>query len=98
MITNIIINVDEEIEAVESRLRLLLTTPKGTMPMDRNYGIDFETTIDKPMNVAQNCYATEVIKAVEAYEEAFEVLSVECESESESSFKATITLRRKEAA
>ena len=52
MINRIIIDVDEELKEIESRLKLLLTTPKGTMPMDRNYGIDFEAIIDKPVDVA----------------------------------------------
>ena len=98
MINRIIIDVDEELKEIESRLKLLLTTPKGTMPMDRNYGIDFEAIIDKPIDVAQTCYATEVIKAVQRYENTVNVTSVECEPVSESAFKAIITLTRKEAA
>ena len=98
MVTSIIINADEEIKAVEGRLRLLLTTPKGTMPMNRNYGIDFGEVLDKPMDVAQNCYATEVFKAVEAYEETVIVSSVECRAVNDSDFIAIITLQRKEAA
>ena len=98
MVTSIIINADEEIKAVEDRLRLLLTTPKGTMPMNRNYGLDFGEVLDKPMDVAQNCYATEVFKAVEAYEETVIVSSVECRAVNDSDFIAIITLQRKEAA
>ena len=98
MINRIIIDVDEELKEIESRLKLLLTTPKGTMPMDRNYGIDFEEIIEKSIDVAQNCYATEVIKAVQRYENTVNVTSVECEPVSESAFKAIITLTRKEAA
>ena len=98
MVTSIIINADEEIKAVEDRLRLLLTTPKGTMPMNRNYGIDFGEVLDKPMDVAQNCYATEVFKAVEAYEETVIVSSVECRAVNDSDFIAITTLQRKEAA
>ena len=98
MVTSIIINADEEIKAVEGRLRLLLTTPKGTMPMNRNYGIDFGEVLDKPMDVAQNCYATEVFKAVETYEDSVVVSSVECHAISDSDFIGTITVQRKEAA
>lgn len=98
MVTSIIINADEEIKAVEGRLRLLLTTPKGTMPMNRNYGIDFGEVLDKPMDVAQNCYATEVFKAVETYEDSVVVSSVECRAISDSDFIVTITVQRKEEA
>jgi phage baseplate assembly protein W len=96
-ISRIIIDVDEELKEIESRLKLLLTTPKGTMPMDREYGIDFEAIIDKPLNVAENCYATEVIKAVGAYETNVNTVNVECRPTSESSFEAIITLARKGA-
>lgn len=96
-IAKIIIDVDEELKEIESRLKLLLTTPKGTIPMDRDYGIDFDAIIDKPLNVAQNCYATEIIKAVSKYETSVNAVNVECRPTSESSFEAIITLARKEA-
>ncbi len=96
-ISKIIIDADEEIEGIKSRLKLLLSTPKGTVPMDRSYGIDFGAVIDKPVSVAQNCYATEVIKAVSRYETSVNVVSVECKPLSESAFQAIITLSRKEA-
>ena len=98
LISKIIIDVDEEIKGLEERLKLLLATPKGTIPMERNYGIDFEAFLDKPINVAQNCYATEVIKAINSYESAVNVVNVACQPQDESSFRAIITLSRKEAA
>ena len=97
-IDSIIFNTGEETKELEERLTLLLTTPKGTMPMDRSYGIDIAAVLDKPVPVAQNCYAAEVIKAVGEYEPRAEVTAVEFEELSGSKFKAIITLTKKEAA
>ena len=97
MIDEIVIDADGDSEEIKERLRLLLTTHKGTMPMDRSYGIDLDAVIDKPLSVAQNCYATEVIGAVSRYETGVNVISVVCEPTGEASFRAVITLAKKEA-
>lgn len=96
-ISEVIIDADEEIKEIENRIKLLVTTPKGSIPMDRNYGIDFGAVIDKPVAVAQNCFATEVINAVSQYETNVNVSSVECVPITESGFIAIIRLSRKEA-
>lgn len=88
---------EKNIKEIENRLKHLLTTPKGTMPMDRKYGIDFSSFIDKPMEVIQNEYATAVIDCVDAYEDELEVISVSLTEISISEVQAVITLRKKEA-
>ena len=97
-IDSIVFNSEEESKELKDRLTLLLTTPKGTMQMDRNYGIDLAAVLDKPVPVAQNCYAAEVIKAVGDYEPLVEATAVDFEELSGSKFKAIITLIKKEAA
>jgi hypothetical protein len=48
------------------RLSALLSTPKGTMPGDRNYGIDY-SFMDLPLEAAENTFAVEAMNAVDEY-------------------------------
>lgn len=82
---------------IENRLRCLITTPQGTMPLDRNYGIDYSAFIDKPITVAQNAYATAVMDAVSKYEETVTVTSVDFITTDLSKMQAVIRLSKKEA-
>ena len=45
----------------------ILTTPVGTCPLYRDFGID-TSLLDKPMDVAKNLYSVAVMEAVEKYE------------------------------
>ena len=53
----------------------ILTTPVGTCPLYRDFGIDV-TTVDKPLDVAKNLYAVAVMEAVEKYEPRVRVTEV----------------------
>lgn len=47
-------------------IRTLLTTPKGTLPLDRDFGISWEM-IDQPIISAMPLYVSEVATQVEKY-------------------------------
>lgn len=53
----------------------ILTTPVGTCPLYRDFGIDM-TALDKPMDVAKNLYAVAAMEAVERYEPRVRVIEV----------------------
>lgn len=63
----------EEKAAAIRRLEKLFTTPKGTMPMARNYGIDFSEIIDLPPPVAKNTYVVAAAEAIDEYEPEFDI-------------------------
>lgn len=62
---------------LENRLKRLISTPKGTMPLDRNYGVDFSEFIDLPIEIAKNTFAVAVIEAVNEYEPEVEIENIE---------------------
>ena len=83
-------NVDE----VVKRINKLLTTPKGTMPLDREYGVDYSEIIDLPPPIAQNTYVVEAAEAINKYEPGFALESIEFDAdESEAGqFRGVVTL------
>ena len=58
------------------RINLLLSTPKGTMLNDRDYGIDI-SFLDKPINLSESLFVIEASYALEKYEKTITVDSVE---------------------
>ena len=51
---NVSINYNNE--KVKERLTKLLTTPTGTMPFARDYGVDY-SAVDMPTIAAENSYS-----------------------------------------
>lgn len=64
-----------EQEDISRCLRTLYATRKGSQPLDRNFGLDW-SFIDKPLPVAQQEYAFEVIKKTREYEPRVKVKEV----------------------
>ena len=54
-------------EDVLTCVRMIVMTPAGTVPLDRNFGIDI-SCLDLPLPVAQNMLTLEVVQKVELYE------------------------------
>lgn len=55
--------VDDRLAEIDRQISLLLTTPEGSMPLDREFGINTDW-LDKPMETAKILYTTEVIKKI----------------------------------
>lgn len=66
----------EEQEDIVRCLRNLLMTPAGTVPLDRDFGID-QSFLGHPIEVAQNLLAIEVIEKVARYEPRASISEVE---------------------
>lgn len=64
-------------------LMTLYTTREGSQPLDRNFGLNWDF-IDKPLPVAQQEYAYEVIKKTKEYETRAKVKEVKYQYEEES--------------
>lgn len=54
---------DNRMEELDRQLALLLTTRAGTMPLDREFGINMDF-VDKPPELAKVLYTQEVTKQV----------------------------------
>lgn len=71
-------NVRGEIPVAEDILRCLrnlILTPVGTVPLDRDFGID-QSILGLPIDVAQSLLAVEIIDKVDRYEPRVSVAEV----------------------
>lgn len=72
-------NVRGEIPEAEEILRCirnLIMTPVGTVPLDRDFGID-QSILGLPIDAARSLLAVEIIDKVERYEPRVSVSEVE---------------------
>ncbi|MBR1476890.1 MAG: GPW/gp25 family protein [Lachnospiraceae bacterium] len=59
---------ETEFKDIKRCLETLLSIRAGSQPLDRELGIAYENTVDKPLNIAQNALSLEIIEKVERYE------------------------------
>lgn len=52
---------------VLQNVRTILATRKGTVPLDRDFGLEWEH-VDKPIHIAKALIQAEIIEAVEGWE------------------------------
>lgn len=85
-----------EAEDILRCLETLYSTRQGSQPLDRNFGLNWGF-IDKPLPVAQQEYAFEVIKKTKEYETRVKVQDVTYEfDEISGKMKPVITLTKGE--
>lgn len=65
----------EDYEEILQNVKTIVTTPVGTVPLDRDFGVDF-TVLDLPINQVQARYTVEVISKIRKYEPRCKVLKV----------------------
>jgi len=58
---------EDEVKEILRNVALILATPKGSVPMYRDFGLDMRF-LDKPMNVAKNMAVIPVREAIEEWE------------------------------
>lgn len=63
-------------EKIVQNVRTILVTRKGSVPLDRDFGLTWEH-IDKPISIARSLQQAEIIDAIEQYEPEATVQSVE---------------------
>ena len=63
-------------EEVLQNVRTIITTVKGSVPLDRAFGIDGEV-IDLPINVAKAKLTNEIFRAIRRYEPRAEINSID---------------------
>ena len=63
-------------EEIAQNVRMILTTPKGTVPLDRDFGLSF-TVLDQPLPRAMALLAGEIVEQVARYEPRAEVIEVD---------------------
>lgn len=65
----------DTVREVLQNIRLILSTPKGSVPLYREFGLS-QTFIDKPLPVARNLLAVAVQDAIETFEPRAQFLDV----------------------
>lgn len=74
---------ENEANEVLQNVRTILVTPRGSVPLDREFGIS-TGYIGKPVTAAKPALIAEVIEAVERYEPRANVESINLAENSES--------------
>jgi len=64
---NIKLKEEDEVKEILRNVAVILATPKGSVPMYRDFGLDMRF-LDKPVNVAKNMAVIPVREAIEAWE------------------------------
>lgn len=60
---------------IAENIHNIISTPQGTVPFDRNFGIDI-SILDNPINLAQGMVTVEIIRKVKLYEPRVSVKEV----------------------
>ncbi|MBO5145004.1 MAG: lysozyme [Lachnospiraceae bacterium] len=69
---------EDDAEDIRRCLMTLYSVRVGEQPLDRDFGID-NSFLDRPVNIAKNLFALEVIEKTKKYEKRAEVDKVEYE-------------------
>ena len=80
-----------EQQEIIRNVRTILSTPIGTCPLYRDFGIKM-TFLDHPLDIAQNLFAVEAIEAVERWEPRVIVKEVIFEPDINGKFKAKVVI------
>ena len=89
-ITNAVIEHDGYLnDDIINCLNCLYATVEGTCPMDREFGLSIEC-LDKPLPIAKNLYALDVVEKTEKYEPRAEVTEVTFEVDGDANLKPHI--------
>lgn len=83
---------DTEVEEILQNVRVILSTIKGSVPLDRDFGVD-ASYLDKPINVAKAMLSSEIIKAVRAYEPRVTITAVDFTANLDGTLKPKIEVR-----
>lgn len=62
-------------EEIAQNVKTICTTPKYSVPLDREFGIDMNF-VDKPQNKAMAIIQSEIIQAVRKYEPRCKIVNV----------------------
>ena len=64
-----------ELEEILQNARTIISTRKGTVPNDREFGLSWDV-IDRPINQARAAFSAEVIRQLGRYEPRARVISI----------------------
>lgn len=68
------------VEAILQNIYMILTTPKGSIPLDRMFGIDM-SSLDMPIEIAENLMTSQILEALQTYEPRATLMSASFEQD-----------------
>ena len=63
------------LEEIIQNINTILLTPKGSVPLDRDFGTSW-AFLDRPTPIAQSMIVADVLDAIEGYEPRVEILEI----------------------
>lgn len=67
------------LESIKQSINIICTTPIGSVPLDRNFGIDF-SVLDLPYESSMAMLRVSIMDAIELYEPRAEVTEIQFET------------------
>lgn len=81
-----------EAEEILQNVKTILGTVKGTVPLDRDFGIDGEL-LDQPVPVAEAKLTGKIVSALKKYEPRVEVLQVKFKGDDGGRLMPVVTVK-----
>ena len=69
---------ENELVEIEQNIRMILRTPKGSVPLHRDFGISYDF-LDLPLNKAIVVLRNEIVKSIRRWERRVEIEEVKVE-------------------
>ena len=95
----VVISADDEsttfLNFAKESLEVLISTPEGTAPLDRNFGLD-QSFLSLPPEIAKSLFAQELIAKAEIYIPEISVTEIDSKVDSEGNLQPVITVCRNE--
>ena len=79
-------------EEVLQNVRMIISTVKYSVPMDREFGID-GAVVDRPINIAKAHLSNEIFRAVRRYEPRAVIESIEFNGDESGKLTPTIKIQ-----
>lgn len=80
-------------EAELEDLKMLYTIPEGSIPMEREKGIDI-SFLSEPLELAEHLYSVEIIKKTRLYSDNIEVSNITFSSDNSGKIRAKVVVYR----
>jgi len=80
------------LEGLRIRLTTLFSTPEGTCPGDREFGIDI-SVLDLPPDIVENTLMVELMEKLERYEPSVELTDLKLASGMDGNVSVDVTIR-----
>lgn len=80
-VKNVVFAPSSEIQEIIQNVRTIISTRKGNVPLDRDFGLDW-SFVDQPIAVSQAMLSAEIVRQVRTYEPRARVISVNYETTS----------------